>query len=370
MAKKRDYYEVLGVLRNAGGEDIKRAYRRLAREYHPDVNKKPEANDKFKEINEAYEVLSDQEKRTLYDRYGHAGLEGNVGAGFGDFGINEIFESFFGAGLGARRQSHGPQSGAHLKTTLTISFEEAVFGCEKQLEVPRLETCSVCNGTGAEPGTSPIRCPQCRGSGQVRRVQQTMLGQFVNVTTCPRCEGEGEVVNTPCHNCKGQKQVQVTRNIMVKVPQGVDDGTQIRLAGEGEAGWRGGPSGHLYVVISVRPHPLFKRQDHELVLEYPINIFQAAVGDTLRVPTLDGEEELKIPAGTQFGQTFRIKNKGVPYLKRNGRGDFVVVTNVVVPTNLNDKQKKQLRELLEQVGAEALTDDHEGVFEKIKNVFK
>lgn len=370
MTTKRDYYDVLGVAHGATDDEVKRAYRRLAREYHPDVNRGPEANDKFKEINEAYEVLKDQEKRSLYDRYGHAGLEGNVGGGFGDFGINDIFESFFGAGLGGRRQSHGPQPGAHLKTTLTISFEEAVFGCEKNLDIPRLETCPVCKGSGAEPGTSPITCPQCRGSGEIRRVQQTMLGQFVNVTTCPRCNGSGEVVNTPCHNCKGQKLIQVTRTLSVKVPPGVDDATQIRLAGEGEAGVRGGPSGHLYVVLNVKQHPLFKRQDHDLVLEFPINIFQATVGDTVLVPTLEGQEELKIPSGTQYGQSFRIKNKGVPYLKRSGRGDLIVFAKVVVPTNLGDKQKSMMRDILSQVGPETLGDDGKGVFEKIKNAFK
>ncbi len=345
MTTTRDYYEILGVSRGATDEEIKRAYYRLARQYHPDVNKEDGAASKFKEINEAYQVLSDAEKRGMYDRFGHAGVDGQAQPGYGDFPFGDIFESFFGGGFGVRGAARrGPQPGAHLKTTLTLEFQEAVFGADKELEIPRLEVCPTCKGSGAEPGTSPIRCPQCRGTGEVRRASQSIFGQFINVTPCPRCEGEGEVVNTPCHECHGQKRVQITRKLSVKVPPGVDEGTQIRLAGEGESGVSGGPAGHLYVVISIKPHPLFKRDNQDLLLDLPLNIVQATLGDEVEVPTLDGDEKLRIPPGTQQGKTFRIKGRGVPYLKRNGRGDLIVTTRVVIPTHLNERQKSLLRE--------------------------
>ncbi len=351
MPTKRDYYEILGVGRDATDDDIKRAFRRLAKQYHPDANPGDStASDKFKEIGEAYAVLSDPEKRQVYDRYGHNAPQG----GFGDFtgfgGFSDIFEEFFGFGTrsAARR---GPQPGAHLKYNLSISFEEAVFGVEKELEIPRLETCPHCRGSGAEPGTTPVRCPQCHGSGEVRRVQQSIFGSFVNVVTCPRCEGEGEIVSTPCSNCRGQKRVQITRKINVAIPPGVDDGTQIRLTGEGEAGMRGGPSGNLYVVVGVRKHPLFRREGNNLLLDLPIDMVQAALGDEVTVPTLDGSEaKLTIPPGTPYGKTFRIKEQGVPQLRRNGRGDLLVTVQVTIPQNLNEKQKSLLRELARTMG--------------------
>lgn len=370
MTTTRDYYEILGVSRGAGEDEIKRAYYRLARQYHPDVNKEDGASAQMKEINEAYQILSDPEKRSLYDRYGHAGVSGQFEQGFGDFPFGDLFDSLFGGGFGMRgAQRRGPQQGAHLKTTLTIEFEEAVFGVEKDLDIPRLETCPTCKGSGAEPGTTPIRCPQCRGTGEVRRASQSIFGQFVNVTPCPRCNGEGEVVNTACHECHGQKRVQVTRKIAVKVPPGVDDGTQIRLAGEGESGTAGGPSGNLYVVIAVKPHALFRRDEHSLLLDLPLNIVQATLGDEVDVPTLDGVEKLRVPPGTQHGKKFRLKNKGVPFLKRNGRGDLLVTANVMVPTRLNEKQKSLLREL-----GRTLTEDGAGedknLFDKFKQAFK
>ena len=313
---KRDYYEILGVGRDAGDDEIKRAFRKLAKQHHPDANPdNKHAAEKFKEIGEAYQVLSDPEKRQLYDRYGHNPPQG----GFGDFtgfgGFADIFEEFFGMGTrsAARR---GPQPGAHLKYNLTLTFEEAVFGAEKELEIPRLETCSNCHGTGAEPGTTPVRCPQCQGTGEVRRMQQSIFGSFVNVGTCPRCEGEGEVVSTPCATCRGQKRVQVIRKLGVTIPPGVDDGTQIRLAGEGEAGLRGGPSGNLYVVVGIKRHPLFRREGTDLLLDLPVNISQAALGDEIDVPTLNGDVKMAIPPGTQHGQTLRLADQGVPYLRR------------------------------------------------------
>ncbi len=372
MTTARDYYEILGVTRGANEEEIKRAYYRLARQYHPDVNKEDGAAAKFKEINEAYQVLSNSEKRSLYDRYGHAGVSGQYDPGMGDFSpFADFVESIFGGGFGGMRSAtrRGPQRGANLSTVLTLEFEEAVFGVEKELEIPRLETCPTCHGSGAEPGTTPVRCPQCRGTGEVRRATQSIFGTMMASAPCPRCYGEGEVVNTPCHECNGQKRVQMTRKIMVQVPPGVDDGTQIRLSGEGESGTNGGPSGHLILGIAVKPHPLFKREDQQLLLDLPLNIVQATLGDELEIPTLDGTEKLHIPPGTQHGAAFRIKNKGVPYLKRNGRGDLIVTAHVVVPTRLNEKQKSLLRELGRSLPATPSGGD-KSLFDKFKDAFK
>jgi molecular chaperone DnaJ len=366
---KRDYYEVLGVSRDASDDDIKKAFRRLAKQYHPDANPDdPNSAEKFKEAGEAYQVLSDSEKRQLYNRYGHNPPQG----GFGDFtgfnGFSDIFEELFGFGSrsAARR---GPQPGAHLKYNLTVTFEEAVFGTDKDLDIPRLETCSTCKGSGAEPGSTPIRCVQCGGTGEVRRAQQSIFGQFVNVATCPRCNGEGEVVMTPCSTCKGNKRVQLKRKLRVNIPGGIDDGMQIRLAGEGEAGTRGGPPGNLYVVVTIKKHPLFQREGNDLLLDLPINITQAALGDQVQIPTLEKEIDFAIPAGTQHGQTFRIKDAGVPYLRRSGRGDLIVTVQVVVPKKLNEKQKALLRELAQTLGKEPVGKD-KSVFGKVKDAFK
>lgn len=369
MPTKRDYYEILGVSRTATDEEIKKAFRRLAKQYHPDANSGDDGMaEKFKEIGEAYQILSDPEKRQMYDRFGHNAPQG----GFGDFGggfggFADIMEEFFGFGSrsAARR---GPQPGAHLKYNLTIAFEEAVFGVEKELEIPRLEVCSNCQGSGAEPGTTPITCPQCRGAGEVRRAQQSIFGQFVNVTTCPRCGGEGEIVSTPCSNCRGQKRVQITRKINVNIPPGVDDGMQIRLSGEGEAGTRGGPPGNLYVVVSVKSHPLFQREGNDLLVDLPISIVQATLGDEIEVATLEGKAKLTIPPGTQFGKTFRIKEQGVPQLRRTGRGDLLVTVQIVVPTDLNEKQKALLRELARTIGKPPT--EPKSVLGKVKDAFK
>jgi molecular chaperone DnaJ len=373
MSAKRDYYEVLGVTKGATPEEIKKAFRRLARQYHPDVNKEADAEARFKEINEAYEILSDQDKRAAYDRFGHAASQGGFGGGysggFGDFGgfggIEDIFESFFG---GARTSParRGPARGSDLRHDLTIEFEEAVFGAEKEIVVPRHETCPQCQGSGAEPGTQPIRCPQCNGTGEVRRQQQTMLGSFVQVTTCPRCQGEREIVTTPCTRCRGRKVVSVERPIVVKIPAGVDDGTRIRLANEGEPGVRGGPGGNLYVVLHVEPHPYFHREDTNILLQLDINVAQAALGDKIKVPTLDGEEEMVIPAGTQTGDTFRLRGKGVPYLQRNGRGDQIVLAHVLTPTKLTKRQKELLNELSKTLGKEVIHQPEKGLLDKLK----
>jgi molecular chaperone DnaJ len=370
MSDKRDYYQVLGVNRTANADELKRAYRRLARQYHPDVNKDPGAEERFKEISEAYEVLSDAEKRRAYDRFGHAGVQGNVG--FGDFGfggIGDIFEEFFGFGTGARTRQRGPRRGNDLQYDLEISFEEAVFGCEKEIEIQRLETCPACYGSGAEPGTTPVRCNQCNGSGEVRRVQQSILGSFVNVTTCPTCRGEGETIPIPCQRCHGNKQVQVSRTIVVRIPAGVDDGARIRLAGEGEPGLRGGPPGNLYVLLHVQPHPIFRRSGDDIVLELAINVAQAALGDKVTIPTLDGEETISVPAGTQTGRIFRLRGRGVPHLRRSGRGDLLIVIQVVVPTDLDDGQRALFQELGKTLGKEVIPQHERGFVDRLRDVF-
>lgn len=370
---KRDYYEVLGVSRDASADEIKKAFRRLARQYHPDVNKEKGAEATFKEINEAYEVLSDDQKRAAYDRYGHAG-RGGFGPGQGDFGgfgdINDIFSEFFG---GFTRQSsaqrRSPRRGADLRYDLRLDFLEAVFGAEKEIEVVRNETCPRCNGSGAEPGTSPSRCRTCNGTGEVRRVQQSILGSFVSVTTCPTCNGTGEVIAVPCKQCGGRKQVRVTRTLAVNVPAGVDNDTQIRLNGEGEPGANGGPPGNLYVVISVTPHPYFRRKDQDILVEVGINVAQAALGDELEVPTIDGQEKLSIPPGTQSGSVFRIKGKGVPHLRRNTRGDQIVVVSVNIPQSLTAEQRRLFTELSKTMGKDVTPQQEKGFFDKLKDVF-
>lgn len=371
MAGKRDYYKVLDVPRSASADEVKKAYRRLARQYHPDVNKSADAEERFKEINEAYEVLSDEQKRAAYDRFGHAGVQGPAGAGysgFGGFGFSDIFEEFFsGFGMGTRRARRGPRRGADLQYKLTISFEEAAFGCEKEIGVMRHETCPRCRGTGAELGTQPVRCPQCNGSGEVRQVQQSILGSFVNVSTCPRCRGEGEIVTTPCSRCHGHKVVQVPRTLSVKIPPGVDDGMRIRLAGEGEPGSYGGPPGNLYVVLSTKPHRYFRRRDSDVLLELAINVAQATLGDEVSVPTLDGEVSLNIPSGTQSGEVFRLQGKGIPRLRRNGRGNQLVIVQVIIPTRLTDEQRRLFRELSKTLGKEVIPQAEKGFFEKLKD---
>jgi len=368
MSVKRDYYEILGVGRGASADEIRKAYRRLARQYHPDVNKSPDAEARFKEINEAYEVLSDQEKRMAYDRFGFAGVEGR----FDDFGfsdISDIFESFFG-GFARTRTRKGPRAGEDLRASLTLSFEEAVFGAEKELEIERLEVCPACNGSGAAPGSHPIRCPECGGTGEVRRVRSSIFGSFVNVSTCPRCRGEGMIISDPCPKCHGQQRVRVKRRIVVTIPPGVDDGTRIRLAGEGNAGVNGGPSGHLYVFLSVKPHRYFRRKDNDIYLNVTINIAQAALGAEITVPTLDGDAQLVIPAGTQTGQTFTLKGRGVPYLRRNGRGDQLITVFVATPTKLNAEQKRLLQELAKTLDKEAIPHNDRSLFDKLRDAFR
>jgi molecular chaperone DnaJ len=353
MASKQDYYQVLGISRNATPEDIKGAYRRLAKQVHPDVNKDDGAEERFKEINEAYAVLSDRERRAAYDRFGHAGLEG-MNVDFGGFGFSDIFEEFFGFGMGgARRGNRSPRRGADLRLDVQLEFEEAIFGIEREIEFQRREICSTCEGTGAEPGSSPIRCATCQGTGEVRQVRQTFLGSLVNVGTCPTCNGRGETIDNPCHTCNGSRLERIKVKRVIPIPAGVDDGTQIRLAGEGEPGGNGGPKGDLYVLVRVKKHRFFRRREDDILLDLSINIAQATLGGEVTIPTVDGEESLEIPSGTQPGKVIRLRGKGVPRLRRTGRGDQLIIISVEVPRTLDAHQRELFEALAETMGTEA-----------------
>lgn len=345
MAVKRDYYEVLGVPRNASDEEIKKAFRHLAFQYHPDRNKGDGAEEKFKEINEAYQVLCDQEKRANYDRFGRAedvlGGRGFEGFGFGGFG--DIFDAFFG-GATARAQ-RVPQKGRDLRYDLSLSFREAVFGCQKEVEIERAEYCPDCRGTGNEPGYKPQRCPECNGAGQVKRVQQSIFGRFVNICTCERCHGEGTIIAQPCTGCQGKGWLRQRRSLTVDIPAGVDGDYQIRMPGEGDVGRWGGSSGDLYISLAVEPHPFFQRKGNDIFYELPVNFVQAALGDEVEVPTLEGKHKLKLVHGVQAGKTFRLKGKGVSHVKGGGRGDQIVTVTVVTPTELSEEERRLLKEL-------------------------
>lgn len=370
---KRDYYEALGVSREASADEIKKAYRKLARQYHPDANpdKKEEAEEKFKEIAEAYEVLSDPEKRANYDRFGHAGVNGQGFGGFEGFsgtdfgGLGDIFDMFFGGGGRSRR---GPEKGPDLKVELEVSFEEAAFGLEKDIRVPRTEACGTCGGSGAAPGTKARTCSACNGTGQIQYAQNTPFGRIVQSRTCDRCRGAGKVIEKPCPTCHGSGQVKRTKTINVRVPAGVDNGTRLRVSGEGEAGLRGGPRGDLYVYIYVRPHKFFRRDGNDVVVEMPLSFAQAALGDEIEVDTLDGKAAVKIPEGTQNGTVFRLRGKGIPDLHGYGRGDQLVRVKVVTPTRLTDKQKELLREFA-RIGKENPAGTDRGFFGKVKDAF-
>jgi molecular chaperone DnaJ len=376
-ATKRDYYDILGINRTATPDDVKKAFRQKARQYHPDVNKEPEAEAQFKEISEAYEVLIDDDKRAAYDRFGHAAVTG-AGAGapgydpFQNFGsFSDIFETFFTAAASGGTTGTRPrraQRGAHLAYRLTVEFEEGVFGAEKEIEIPRLATCPRCEGSGAEPGTEPQVCPVCNGRGEVRRSQQSIFGQFVSVVPCDRCHGEGKIVATPCTECKGEGRIRETRKLAVKIPAGIEDGAQIRLASEGEAGPRGAPPGDLYIEVNVKPHKLFKRDGNDLLLDLNINMAQAALGAEIHVPTVDNTAApVKIAPGTQNDKVVRVKGMGVPYLRGSGRGDMLVKINVQIPTNLSEEQKRLLRELGHTFGDATPQPQDKGLFGKLKD---
>ena len=375
---KRDYYEVLGVERGASAEEIKKSYRRLAKQYHPDFNKDDaEAEKKFKEIKEAYDVLSDPQKREQYDRFGHQsdfnggaggfnGFGGSGGFGFG--GIDDIFEQFFGGmgGMGGRRRPPGPEQGNHLRYDMEITLEESYSGLEKELNIPRTETCSECNGSRAKAGTSPETCSACGGSGQQQTARNTPFGRFISSQPCVACRGEGKTVKEPCPTCNAQGRVVNERKIEVTIPAGIEDGTRLRVSGGGEAGLRGGPPGDLYVVVRVKPHKKFQRQGNDLILEVPISISQAALGIEMEVTTLGGKADLRIPEGTQHGAVFRLKGHGMPYLRGTGKGDLRVKVKLEVPKRLKAREKELLAEFAKLRGEEVGLE-HKGIFDKVKD---
>ncbi|MCD8390418.1 MAG: molecular chaperone DnaJ [Firmicutes bacterium] len=355
MADKRDYYEVLGVDKRAYDDEIKKAFRKQSKKYHPDLNPGDKAaEEKFKEVNEAYQVLSDSQKRQKYDQFGHAGVDPNFGAGAGgaggfndfDFGdiFGDIFSGFgFGGGNGGGRR-RGPSRGADVRKTIEITFEEAALGCKKKINITANEKCSSCSGTGAAPGTSAETCPNCNGSGQVRTQQRTMLGYMTNVTTCPKCNGNGRIIKNPCKDCRGTGRVRKSKTVEINIPAGIDNGQTIQLSGKGEAGELGAPNGDLLLTVRVREHALFKRRGSDVYLEMPVSFVQAALGASLTVPTIYGAVEYDIPEGTQPGTVFRLREKGIPFLQGKGKGDEYVTVKVEVPKNLSDKQKTVLRE--------------------------
>lgn len=351
---QRDYYEVLGVSRNASNEELKSAFRTLARKYHPDVNKEPDAEEKFKEINEAFAVLSDADKRRAYDQFGHAGVNGAGGVpDWGSMDFADIFGEFFGfATSGGRSRQNAPRRGADLSYTTVLAFEEAIFGVEKDIEITRDEVCSTCRGKGSEPGSNPVKCSNCGGRGEVRQVRQTFLGSMVQVATCPNCNGRGEIISSPCHTCKGRGLERKTVKKTVPIPGGVDNGTQIRLAGEGQPGVNGGPTGNLYVDIKVKQHQFFRRKGTDIQLDLNVNIAQAVLGADIEVPTVDGPTKLTIPAGTQPGKVFTLRGKGSPFLRSSGRGDQKIIINVEVPTKLTAEQRKIMEQLAGTLGTE------------------
>lgn len=371
---KRDYYEVLGVDRDASKQDIRRAYRRLARKYHPDVNKEEGAEAKFIEANEAYEVLSDDQKRAQYDQFGHAGAQGQGFSGFGggasDFsGFGDIFDMFFGGGAGRSRDPNAPQQGADLQYTMTLEFEEAIFGKETEITIPKEENCDTCKGSGAKPGTKANTCSHCHGSGQLNLEQDTPFGRVVNRRVCHHCQGSGKVIPEKCHTCGGSGQVKKHSKIQISIPAGIDEGQQIRISGKGEPGKNGGPSGDLYVVVHIKPHDYFEREGDNIYCDLPLTFTQAALGDEVEVPTVHGKVKLKIPAGTQTGKVFRLRGKGVPNVHGRGHGDQHIQVKVITPTHLTKRQKELLREF-NDIGGHGPLEEDDSFFSRFKKAFK
>ncbi|MCL2016081.1 MAG: molecular chaperone DnaJ [Defluviitaleaceae bacterium] len=363
MADKKDYYETLQVSKQATDSELKSAYRKLAKKYHPDENPGDDvARERFKEVGEAYAILSDADKRAAYDQFGHAAFDPASGGGGGgfygnmNFDVNDIFNSFFGGSdiFGNSRRRSGPRRGADLQMRMTITLEEAVFGATREIQLPTHETCKPCGGSGAKAGTHPETCKECSGTGQVRRMQQTMLGSMTTVSTCSACRGEGKIIKEPCPSCRGNGKVRVEKTLSVTVPKGIDTGQSIRLPSKGEPGEKGGPDGDLLIVMQIQPHKVFARQGNNLYLDVPITFVQAALGDEIAVPLLDGtEERYQIKAGTQPGSLVSLKNKGVPSVRNNRNvGDLVVTLNVSVPTKLTDKQKEYLQAFNNEMGDE------------------
>ena len=380
--QKRDYYEVLGVSKGASDDEIKKAYRKLAKKYHPDMNPgDKEAEAKFKEVNEAYSILSDKEKRARYDQFGHPGVDPNYGAGgpgggfggfdMGDIDLGDIFGSFFGGGFGGfgggGQRRNGPQKGESLRANLTITFEEAAFGCEKEINLNRTEECDACHGSGCEPGTTAETCPDCRGTGVVRVQQRTGGFAFSSTAPCSRCRGTGKIIHSPCKSCGGSGSVKKSKRITVTIPAGIDDGQAISLRGQGNAGKNGGPAGDLIVGVRVKPHPQFRRDGTTVLYEQPVSFFQAAMGAELEIPTIDGKVKYTLPAGTQPGTTFRLRGKGIPELRGRGRGDQYVTVRVQVPTSLNSEQKEALRAFAQTMGEDLPEESGlKGFFDKRK----
>jgi molecular chaperone DnaJ len=375
---KKDYYEVLGVPRGASDDEIKKAYRKLARQYHPDVNKdNADAAEKFKEVNEANAVLSDPERRRQYDQFGHAAFEGGGAGGGFDFsgftggGVEDIFDMFFGGARGGGQRSNAAERGGDLRLNLEVGFEEAAFGVEKEVKIKRSEPCSNCHGSGSASGGPADVCPECHGSGQIKVMQNTMFGRMVNVRPCPKCQGEGRIIKDPCRVCNGTGCVRNTAAIKVRVPAGVDEGTRLRVSGGGDAGLRGRPSGDLYVYLSIAPHKLFTRDGQTVFCEVPISIVQATLGAEIEVPTLDGKVSFKVPEGTQPNTTFRLKGKGIPRLQGIGggsRGDQMVKVKIVVPKNLTGKQKNLLKAFADETG-DNINPEEKGFAKLLKNLF-
>ncbi len=373
MAEKRDYYEVLGVSKNASEDEIKRAYKKLARKYHPDMNPgDKEAEEKFKEVNEANEVLSNPEKKAKYDQFGFAGVDPNYGAGQGGYGgaggfdfgdLGDIFGSFFGGGFGGggRRNPNAPQRGESIRASLSVEFTEAAFGCEKSITIDRSEQCPTCKGKGCAPGTTPEVCTECHGTGTVTQAQRTPFGMMQSQTVCPKCRGKGQIIHQPCPDCRGAGVVRKRRTIQVNIPAGIDNGQTISLRGQGHSGKNGGPAGDLLITVMVRPHEIFRRDGTAVFCEAPITFTQAVLGGTLEIPTIDGKVKYDIPEGTQTGTVFRLRGKGIPVLNGRGRGDQYVTVNIETPRNLNREQKEALKKFSESLG--------EGNYEKHKNFF-
>lgn len=370
MTEKKDFYEILGISRQATDEEIKKSYRKLAFQYHPDRNKDKNAEDKFKEVNQAYEVLSDSRKRANYDRFGHAGVDGGYARGFEGFdfgGFGDIFDAFFSGTTRGRRSE--AERGTDLHIQMEITFVEAAFGCEKQIEIQRIEPCSSCHGTGSEPGTEMEKCPNCGGSGEVRRTQQGLFGHFTNITTCPQCGGRGRIITHLCQQCNGAGKEARQRSVMVTIPGGVDDGNTVRISGEGNSGMRGGPPGNLLVSLIVQDHEFLYRDGADVIFDLPLNFTQAALGGEVEIPTLEDDHNLKIPAGVQNGKVFRLKGKGAYHIRKSGRGDQLVVVHVVTPTSLSKEEKKLFRKLSDLLEPAVLPKQDKGVFSRMKDAF-
>lgn len=374
LMSKRDYYEVLGVDKGASKEEIKKSYRKLAREYHPDVNKDEGAEDKFKEAKEAYETLSNEQKRAQYDQFGHAGASGQgfggFGGGQGASGFEDIFDMFFGGGGGRTRDPNAPQQGADIQYTMVLNFKEAIFGKETEISIPKEEDCDTCHGSGAKPGTKAKTCSYCKGSGQLNTEQDTPFGRVVNRRVCHHCQGSGKIIPEKCHTCRGSGRVKKQRKIQISIPAGIDHGQQMRVAGKGEAGVNGGPAGDLFVVIQVKPDDFFEREGDNIFCELPLNYTQAALGDEIEVPTVHGNVKLKVPAGTQTGKVFRLRGKGVPNVHGYGHGDQHVQIQIMTPTKLTDKQKDLLREFNEIGGNDEIDEQGDSIFQRFKRAFK